>query len=79
MILFFLLVGQRIKRETIVWGSASHPNIYPYLGYQVVNGETWLVSPWTESGSLDIYLQRNPSLDYVAKLKLVSTFSTNLF
>ncbi|KAG8943614.1 hypothetical protein FRC04_002775 [Tulasnella sp. 424] len=69
---------RRIKRETIVWGNASHPNIYPYLGYQVVKGETWLISPWTESGSLYIYLQRNPDLDYSAKLKLLKDAAQGL-
>lgn len=69
---------RRIRRETIVWGSAHHSNIYPYLGYQVVKGETWLISPWTESGSLDSYLHRNQKLDYTAKLKLLKDAAQGL-
>ncbi|KAG8904643.1 hypothetical protein FRC00_013872, partial [Tulasnella sp. 408] len=61
---------RRIRRETLVWGTASHPNIYPYLGYKVVNGETWLVSPWSENGSLLTYLQKHRDLETKEKLKL---------
>lgn len=70
---------RRIRRETLVWEKASHPNVYPYLGYQVTaNGETWLVSPWSESGSLHTYLQKNRDMEYKDKLKLLKDAAQGL-
>ncbi|KAG9022151.1 hypothetical protein FS837_006574, partial [Tulasnella sp. UAMH 9824] len=69
---------RRIRRETLVWGNARHPNIYPYLGYQVVNGETWLMSPWSENGSLFTYLQKHRDLESKEKLKLLKDAAQGL-
>lgn len=67
---------QIIQREILIWGNASHPNIYPYLGYQVGNRETWLVSPWSENGSLLNYLPKHRDIGYKERLKLGSAVFT---
>lgn len=63
---------QRITRETVIWGDARHSNILPFYGYKIVDGETMLVSPWCENGSLTSYIRHHPELSPCERLKLVS-------
>lgn len=69
---------QRFTRETVVWQAAKHPNIVPFYGYQIVDKEPMLVSPWCENGNLSTFLCSNPSLNDVDKLKLVGRSSLHL-
>lgn len=62
---------KRFTRETVVWQAAKHPNIVPFYGYQIVDKEPMLVSPWCENGNLSTFLCNSPSLTDVDKLKLL--------
>ncbi|KAG8916482.1 hypothetical protein FRC00_012266, partial [Tulasnella sp. 408] len=62
----------RIKRETVIWKMAKHPNILPFIGYQVdKTGTPMLVSPWCQNGNLESYVEANPNLSRSEKLKLL--------
>lgn len=63
---------QRISRQTIIWTQLNHPNVLPFLGYQVVDGEPRLVSPWIDRGTLETYLDTHPDLSNIDRLRLVS-------
>lgn len=62
---------QRIRRETGIWARLHHRNILPFFGYQVVDGQPRLVSPWMEHGNLNEYLGTHPDLANRDKLILV--------
>lgn len=68
---------QRIRRETVIWMAANHPNILQFIGYQICEGKPWLVSPWCQLGNLSRYIAENPKIKRVEKLKLASI--THLF
>ncbi|KAG8898464.1 hypothetical protein FRC01_010901 [Tulasnella sp. 417] len=62
----------RINRETVIWKMANHPNILPFIGYQVdQTGTPMLVSPWCRHGNLATYVEANPDLSRTEKLKLL--------
>ncbi|KAG8921005.1 hypothetical protein FRC01_000488 [Tulasnella sp. 417] len=61
----------RIKRETVIWTMVAHPNILPFIGYQIVDNAPLLVSPWCKNGNLSSYIRRNPNLTRSAKLELL--------
>ncbi|KAG8940435.1 hypothetical protein FRC04_005262 [Tulasnella sp. 424] len=61
---------RRIRRETFIWQTTSHKNILPFHGYQIVDGEPMLVSPWCKNGSLTAYVTEHPDMTNVDKLKL---------
>lgn len=63
---------QRVRREAFIWMSADHPNILPFIGYKVVEGEHYLVSPWCQHGSLARYISMNKGMKDSLKLKLAS-------
>ncbi|KIO15921.1 hypothetical protein M407DRAFT_234846 [Tulasnella calospora MUT 4182] len=63
---------RRIRRETSIWIQSKHANVLPFLGYQVIQGEPRLVSPWMENGSLDAYLKFHPDLSDIDELVCVS-------
>ncbi|KAG8937451.1 hypothetical protein FRC00_005494 [Tulasnella sp. 408] len=62
---------RRIRRETVIWQTTSHKNILPFHGYQIVDDEPMLVSPWCKNGSLASYVNEHPDLPDVEKLKLL--------
>ncbi|KAG8898016.1 hypothetical protein FRC00_003523 [Tulasnella sp. 408] len=53
-------ISRRLRREAFIWEGAKHPNIYPFIGYAIVDEAHYLVSPWAEHGSLEKYLKDNP-------------------
>ncbi|KIO21927.1 hypothetical protein M407DRAFT_28485 [Tulasnella calospora MUT 4182] len=59
---------RRIRRETSIWIQSKHPNVSPFLGYQVIESEPRLVSPWMDNGSLETYLKLHPNLSDIDKL-----------
>ncbi|KAG9037108.1 hypothetical protein FS837_001502 [Tulasnella sp. UAMH 9824] len=61
----------RVKRETLIWGMAEHPNILPFFGYQIIDGVPMLVSPWCKNGNLEMYTKAHPELTRMYKLKLL--------
>ncbi|KAG8943326.1 hypothetical protein FRC04_002950 [Tulasnella sp. 424] len=62
----------RIKRETVIWGMAKHPNILPFIGYQIDSkGTPLLVSPWCQNGNLSSYLKARPNLPRAEKIRLL--------
>ncbi|KAG8914084.1 hypothetical protein FRC00_000867 [Tulasnella sp. 408] len=62
----------RIKRETAIWkDAAKHPNILPFYGYQIIDAEPMLVSPWCKNGNLAAYLRKHVDLTDCDKLKLL--------
>ncbi|KAG8962792.1 hypothetical protein FRC05_005116 [Tulasnella sp. 425] len=62
---------RRIRRETAIWQMTSHKNILPFHGYQIVDGEPMLVSPWCKNGNLTSYLTKHPDMSDADKLKLL--------
>ncbi|KIO22951.1 hypothetical protein M407DRAFT_27521 [Tulasnella calospora MUT 4182] len=44
----------RIKRETVIWTMVAHPNILPFIGYQIIDDSPLLVSPWCQNVHGDI-------------------------
>ncbi|KAG8916209.1 hypothetical protein FRC01_003298 [Tulasnella sp. 417] len=60
---------RRIRRETLV--QLRHPNVSPFLGYQFVHDQPWLVSPWMHNGSLPTYLKSHPDLSEFDKLRFL--------
>ncbi|KIO22948.1 hypothetical protein M407DRAFT_78666, partial [Tulasnella calospora MUT 4182] len=68
----------RIRRETVIWKTATHPNILQFIGYQVFEGRPWLISPWCQLGNLARYIASNPEIKDFEKLKLASTASRGL-
>lgn len=64
-------VNKRVRREAFIWMSANHPNILSFIGYKVVDGEHYLVSPWCQHGSLARYIAMNKEMKDSAKLKLL--------
>ncbi|KIO22949.1 hypothetical protein M407DRAFT_78662, partial [Tulasnella calospora MUT 4182] len=61
----------RIIREAVIWKTASHPNILPFLGYQIVGEVPMLVSPWCQNGNLATFVDSHPELTRNDKLKLL--------
>lgn len=62
---------RRIIRETSIWMRAKHPNVLPFLGYQVIDGEPRLVSRWMDNGSLETYLKMHSNISDVDKIRLL--------
>ncbi|KAG9042373.1 hypothetical protein FS837_010955 [Tulasnella sp. UAMH 9824] len=61
----------RIKRETVIWSTAAHPNILPFIGYQIVDNSPMLLSPWCENGNLSRYISQHPELTRSEKIDLL--------
>ncbi|KAG8943328.1 hypothetical protein FRC04_002952 [Tulasnella sp. 424] len=62
----------RIKRETVIWAMAKHPNILPFIGYQMDDtGVPMLVSPWCENGNLSTYIKARPNFPRPERVKLL--------
>lgn len=61
----------RIKRETVIWTTAAHPNILPFVGYQIVDEDPMLVSPWCKNGNLSAYIKAQPEITRSQKIKLL--------
>lgn len=51
---------------------ATHPNVLPFFGYQIVENVPMLVSPWCSNGDLARYVGTKPELARNEKIKLVS-------
>ncbi|KAG8944498.1 hypothetical protein FRC04_001720 [Tulasnella sp. 424] len=64
--------ARRIKREVTIWRAAVHENILPFIGYQIVDGDAMLVSPWCENGNLGRFIRIHPDLSDVTKLRLLN-------
>ncbi|KIO31607.1 hypothetical protein M407DRAFT_128692 [Tulasnella calospora MUT 4182] len=62
---------RRIRRETSIWQRANHPNILPFIGYQILDDEPVLVSPWCQNGCLSQFLRHHPELTDIQKLQLL--------
>ncbi|KAG8902190.1 hypothetical protein FRC00_000854 [Tulasnella sp. 408] len=62
---------RRIRRETAIWQMTNHKNILPFYGYQIIDEEPMLVSPWCKNGSLMSYVSQNSNFPDVDKLKLL--------
>ncbi|KAG8900010.1 Leucine-rich repeat serine/threonine-protein kinase 2 [Tulasnella sp. 403] len=54
------------------WNSLSHPFILRFLGIHTIDHHTYLVSRWTDKGSLLDYLKANPTADRVKFLHEVA-------
>ncbi|KAG8985118.1 hypothetical protein FRB90_004925 [Tulasnella sp. 427] len=65
----FLL--RRIRRETVIWKAAEHPNVLPFHGYQIADDIPMLVSPWFKNGNLWSYLGLHAELNDFQRLKLL--------
>ncbi|KIO18819.1 hypothetical protein M407DRAFT_224597, partial [Tulasnella calospora MUT 4182] len=61
----------RIRREAVIWKTAIHPNILPFIGYKVVDGLPCLISPWCQHGNLARYITQNTKIKDSDKLKLL--------
>ncbi|KIO16357.1 hypothetical protein M407DRAFT_86108, partial [Tulasnella calospora MUT 4182] len=59
--------------ETSIWIQSKHSNVLPFLGYQVVDGQPRLVSPWMKNGTLEEYLKKHSNISDVDKLILQAT------
>lgn len=64
-------IERRIKRETVIWRMATHPNVLPFFGYQIVENVPMLVSPWCSNGDLARYVGTKPELARNEKIKLL--------
>lgn len=62
----------------MIWIQSKHENVLPFLGYQIVDDEPRLVSPWMTNGSLETYLTTHPDISEVEKLRFVSVFPIHL-
>lgn len=67
-----------LLREVRVWSKLTHENILPLLGIWenfnvcgIHNGTLGLVSPWSEKGTLQSYLRKNPDTRDAEKMRLV--------
>ncbi|KAG9034157.1 hypothetical protein FS837_002264 [Tulasnella sp. UAMH 9824] len=69
---------QRVKGEALQWGKLNHPNVLQFIGYKIVNGTPWLVSPWCHYGNLMHYIRRNPEMTNSDKLKLLCDAANGL-
>ncbi|KAG8946262.1 hypothetical protein FRC00_009706, partial [Tulasnella sp. 408] len=74
-----VVIKQRIKRETVIWSTAAqHPNVLPFIGYQIVDDVPMLVSPWCRNGDLLEYIENNTNLTRTEKIKLLSDAARGL-
>lgn len=62
--------------EAVVWFHLRHPNILPFYGFYLNRGDTFLISPFLENGSLLKYLNQNCKAD---RIKFVSQSLLLLF
>ncbi|KIO15690.1 hypothetical protein M407DRAFT_86686, partial [Tulasnella calospora MUT 4182] len=62
---------QRIKRETVIWKAAEHPNVLALYGYKIIDEQPSLISPWCENGNLWSYLRKHPELTDIQKLEIL--------
>ncbi|KAG8996049.1 hypothetical protein FRB90_012838 [Tulasnella sp. 427] len=69
---------RRIKRETVIWSTAHHPNILPFIGHQIDPDAAMLVSPWCQNGNLTQYIRRNSHLTRSDKVKLLADSARGL-
>jgi len=59
-----LAVERRLKRESAVWSTLSHPNVLPFLGlYNGPEHSVGMISPLMERGNIMDHLRRFPSTD----------------
>ncbi|KAG8910635.1 hypothetical protein FRC01_006222 [Tulasnella sp. 417] len=61
----------RVRREAYIWMTANHPNILEFIGYQMVDGKPWLVSPFCKHRSLTHYIKKDPNMLQSEKLRLL--------
>lgn len=61
----------KIIRQTVIWAEVAHPNILPFIGYQIVDSAPMLVLPWCENGNILDYIHRHPNLTRNEKIDLV--------
>ncbi|KIM21067.1 hypothetical protein M408DRAFT_333661 [Serendipita vermifera MAFF 305830] len=64
---------KKVKRETSIWASASHPNIHPFYG--VANDDCFspygaLISPWYNNGDLQKFLSQREDMPLEGRLQL---------
>ncbi|KAG8996048.1 hypothetical protein FRB90_012837 [Tulasnella sp. 427] len=59
---------RRIKRETVIWNTAHHPNILPFIGHKLNPDAAMLVSPWCQNGNLTEHIERDSHLTRSDKL-----------
>ncbi|KIO31602.1 hypothetical protein M407DRAFT_19350 [Tulasnella calospora MUT 4182] len=62
---------KRIRRETVIWKVAEHPNILRFYGHQIVNESPMLISSWCKNGDLSSFLAENAELTRRERLKLL--------
>ncbi|KAG8917130.1 kinesin motor protein cin8, partial [Tulasnella sp. 417] len=61
----------RIKLESVIWTTVAHPNILPFIGYQIVENHPILVSPWCQNGNISNYILSNPGITRNGKIELL--------
>ncbi|KIO31601.1 hypothetical protein M407DRAFT_19349 [Tulasnella calospora MUT 4182] len=66
-----VILMRRIRRETVIWKAAEHPNVLTLYGYQIINGNPMLISPWCKNGDLYSFVKAHPELTREEKLKLL--------
>ncbi|KAG8710771.1 hypothetical protein FRC11_004149 [Ceratobasidium sp. 423] len=65
-------------RELYAWSRCKHPNVVELMGMAVFRDSLAMVSMWAESGTLPIYLERNPKADRCLLSVLISRGLTYL-
>ncbi|KAG8940441.1 hypothetical protein FRC04_005268 [Tulasnella sp. 424] len=66
-----------MKRETLIWIRAKHPNIHTFIGFRM-RDEPQLISPWCAEGNLGDYLIRNATLPRDKRLSLINQAALGL-
>lgn len=63
----------RIRREAVIWGAASDPNILEFFGCGKVEGIPGLklISPWCMHGNLTTYITNTPGITRAQKIDLL--------
>ncbi|KAG8914122.1 hypothetical protein FRC00_000830, partial [Tulasnella sp. 408] len=61
----------RLFRENSIWNTARDENILQFLGFQIIQDEVLLVSPFCQKGHLLEYMAANPDVAYTQRLALL--------
>ncbi|KAG8714157.1 hypothetical protein FRC08_012297, partial [Ceratobasidium sp. 394] len=61
--------------ELNIWFHCRHPNVLPFLGLAIFEGQLWAVSPWIKGGALTTYIREQPSAD---RFKLIAGIADGL-
>ncbi|KAG8895775.1 hypothetical protein FRB99_000353 [Tulasnella sp. 403] len=54
--------SQAFAHMVELWLGLQHPNILPFLGLYVLDGDTYTVSPWAANGTVVRYIREHPGV-----------------